>query len=127
VSARPRTLLIHDLERALLLSAMRAAAVHVLPSWFETAGLTSLEAAAAGCAVVSTDRGYAAAYLEQEAHYCDPGDPGSIRRAVRRALAAGPSERLRQRVLERFTEERSAAEVDRVYRSVDTAPVQVAR
>ena len=36
-----------------------AAKVHVLPSWFEVCGLSSLEAAAMGCRLVITDNGYA--------------------------------------------------------------------
>ena len=117
-AARPRTLLLRGLPRPMLISALAAAAVHVLPSWFETAGLTSLEAALAGCAVVSTDCGYARAYLGDEAEYCDPADPGSIGRAVDAALARGPSEALRRRVLERFTVEASAAAMEDIYRRV---------
>jgi glycosyltransferase involved in cell wall biosynthesis len=115
---RPRTLLLHDLERSLVVSAMAAAAVHVLPSWFETVGLVSLEAAGVGCAVVSTDRGYARAYLEKDALYCDPSDPSSIRRAIKEALAQGPSSVLRQRVLSMFTEQRSARSMQQIYLKV---------
>ena len=116
--ARPRTLLLRGLPRAGLVSAMAAAAVHALPSWFETAGLTSLEAALAGCAVVSTDCGGAQPYLGQDAHYCDPADLDSIRQAVEDALERGPSARLRERVLERFTVEASAAAMERIYQRV---------
>ena len=49
------------------------AAVHVLPSWFETTGLVSLEAAATGCAVVTTNRGYVKEYFGDLVFYCDPG------------------------------------------------------
>ena len=117
-AATPRTMLLQGLPRALLISAMAAASVHVLPSWFETAGLTSLEAALAGCAVVSTDSGYARAYLGDDAHYCDPADPGSIRQAVVQALQRGPSEELRRRVLERFTVDASAAAMEQIYQRV---------
>lgn len=79
------------------------AAVHVCCSWYETPGLVSLEAAAAGCSIVSTDRGSARWYLADDAHYCDPGDPASILTAVRAAIATGPSTRLSRRIRERFT------------------------
>lgn len=85
-----------------------AAGVHVLPSWRETPGLASLEAAAAGCRVVSTDVGSAREYFGDLAWYCDPRDPASIRRAVTQALAAAPSEELRRRVLDLFTWDRAA-------------------
>jgi glycosyltransferase involved in cell wall biosynthesis len=84
------------------------ASVHVLPSWRETPGLASLEAAAAGCRVVSTDVGSAREYFQDLAWYCDPRDPASIRQAVVEALKAPPSNRLRTRVLERFTWEMAA-------------------
>ena len=118
VARRPQTLLLSGLPRALVLSAMAAAAVHVLPSWFETAGLTSLEAALAGCAVVSTEVGYASAYLQDQASYCDPGDQASIRRAVQTALERGPSARLRRRIRQRFTVRASAQAMQRIYHEV---------
>ncbi len=79
------------------------AAVHVLPSWRETPGLVSLEAAAAGCRVVSTAIGSAREYFRDEAWYCDPRDPNSIRQAVLSALNTPPSKKLRERVLECYT------------------------
>jgi glycosyltransferase involved in cell wall biosynthesis len=112
---RPRTLLLADLARPWALAALAAAAVHVFPSWFETAGLVSLEAAAAGCAVVSTDRGYARALLGDQAVYCDPGDARSIREAVHEALRRGPSAELHRRVLADFTDERVAAATSSIY------------
>ena len=41
----------------------RRARVHVVPSWFETTGLVSLEAALSGCSIATTDRGHAARVL----------------------------------------------------------------
>ena len=120
-AARPDTHLVGPLVREMVPAALAAARVHVLPSWFETAGLASLEAAAAGCAVVSTDVGYARAYLGDEAEYCDPGDPASIRGAVERALERGPSARLRRRVMERFTVDRGAEAMAGVYRRAAAA------
>jgi glycosyltransferase involved in cell wall biosynthesis len=79
------------------------ASVHVLPSWRETPGLASLEAAAAGCRVVSTEVGSAREYFEDLAWYCHPRDPASIRTAVAQAMNAPPSDELRRRVLERYT------------------------
>ena len=53
------------------------AKVHVLPSWHETCGLSSLEAAAMGCNIVITDKGFTREYFGDDAFYCDPGDPES--------------------------------------------------
>ncbi len=60
--------------------------VHVLPSWFETTGLSSLEGALCGCNIVSTSRGFAAEYFGDDAQYCDPARPETIREAVLEAL-----------------------------------------
>lgn len=79
------------------------AAVHTLPSWRETPGLASLEAAAAGCRVVSTSIGSAREYLGDEAWYCHPADQKSIRKAVLQALDSPASARLRQRILDNYT------------------------
>jgi glycosyltransferase involved in cell wall biosynthesis len=81
----------------------RGARVHVLPSWFETTGLVSLEAALSGCSVVSTSLGHAREYLGDLAWYCDPREPASILAAVRQAWGTPPSSALRQRVLDHYT------------------------
>jgi len=68
----------------LLGSAYAAAKVHALPSWYETPGLSSLEAASLGCLIVSTDRGSARDYFGELASYCSPRSVESIRAALRR-------------------------------------------
>src|SRR6185437_8923134 len=40
-----------------LVKYYKRAKVHVLPSWFETTGLSSIEAAAMGCNIVITEKG----------------------------------------------------------------------
>jgi polysaccharide pyruvyl transferase CsaB len=84
-------------------SAYAAARVHVLAGWFETPGLSTLEAAAAGCNVVSTDRGLAREYFGDLAWYCDPGRIESIREAVLAAYQAPRSDRLRDHVRQHYT------------------------
>jgi len=94
------------------------ARVHVLPSWYETTGLVSLEAALSGCSVVSTDRGHSREYLGDDALYCDPGDPRSIRRAVEMAYGRPPRSGLHERVLDNYTWQHTAAVTARAYRTV---------
>lgn len=85
------------------------AAVHVLPSWRETPGLVSLEAAAAGCKVVTTSVGSARDYFGDRAWYCAPDDRNSIRSAVEAALHAPSSAAvLREHVLTHYTWEKTA-------------------
>lgn len=99
-------------------SAYAAARVHVLPSWFETPGLASLEAALAGCNIVSTDRGTAREYFGDLAWYCDPADVGSIREAVTAAYRAPRRRELAAVVRTRFTWERAARETAEAYAHV---------
>ncbi len=80
-----------------------AAAVHACVSWYETPGLASLEAALCGCALVVTPGGCTREYFGDEATYCRPDDPGSIRAAVAQALARGPSAPLAARVAQECT------------------------
>jgi len=101
------------MEPAQLADAYAAARVHALPSWYETPGLVNLEAAAAGCALVTTDRGSAREYFGDTAHYCDPRDPASIRAAVRAAWEAPPDPSLAELVRTRYTWD-AAAEQTRV-------------
>lgn len=95
-----------------------SAAVHALPSWRETPGLASLEAAAAGCRVVSTSIGSAREYFGEDAWYCHPEDLDSIENAVRCALNQPRSDRLRRRVLDNYTWEAAAASTLGAYKKL---------
>jgi len=101
-----------------LASAYRAAKVHVLPSWYDTPGLASLEAAMAGCNIVSTDRGTAKEYFQEFAWYCDPGDFRSIREAVTSASEAGRRPELQAMVMQKYTWEIAARKTREAYREV---------
>jgi polysaccharide pyruvyl transferase WcaK-like protein len=99
-----------------LASAYAAAKVHALPGWFETPGLSTLEAAATGCNIVTTDRGTTREYLGDLAWYCDPRDVESIRTAVLAAYETPRSGRLRELVRERYTWHRAAENTLEGYR-----------
>lgn len=89
--------------------------ISVLPSWFETPGLVSLEAAAMGCAVVVSPKGTTRDYFGNEAFYCDVTSPESIRTAVDKAYEKGGSEKLKQLVRDNFTWEKTAARTLEAY------------
>jgi glycosyltransferase involved in cell wall biosynthesis len=90
------------------LALYRAATVHALPSWMETTGLSSLEAASLDCGLVVTDKGDARDYFGDHAHYCDPDSPASIQAALQRAARTGPSGELARRISAEFTWRRAA-------------------
>lgn len=98
-----------------LIPLYQQARVHVLASWFETPGLVSLEAAMAGCAIVSTDRGSAREYFGEFANYCSPDNVDSIREAVLSAWDRGASPQLREHVRGNFTWENVVAQTLRCY------------
>lgn len=91
--------------------------VHVLPSWFETPGLSSLEAAICGCNVVVTDRGSTREYFGDLAYYCEGDSPDSIRAAVMRAWEEPANPELRSRV-RGFTWQKAASSTLEAYRLV---------
>lgn len=100
----PGLIVLNQLEHHELLSLYAAAKVHVLPSWFETPGLASLEAGLSGCSIVTTDRGSAIEYFGDLACYCDPGSINSIRSAIAKACVLPQQMRhaLSKRIAENF-------------------------
>lgn len=94
------------------------AAVHVLPSWFETAGLSSLEAAACGCEIVVADRGDTQCYFNGHAHFCTPDSTVSIRNAVERALASNLSESFSEVIAQSYTWAKAASATLDAYKKV---------
>jgi glycosyltransferase involved in cell wall biosynthesis len=106
------------LEGEALYAAYKAAKVHVLPSYFETTGLSSLEAAVMGCNIVITEGGDTREYFGDDAWYCDPEDTDSIRQAVEAAYAAPYNEAFRERILRSLTWERAAEETRAAYQQV---------
>lgn len=81
----------------------RRAALHALPSLRETPGLASLEAAALGCRIVSTEIGSAQDYFLGMAEYCDPHSARSMRDATERALAMPPDQNLPTHIANNYT------------------------
>ena len=117
-----RLTIIDHIPQHLLASAYAAAAVHTLPSWMETCGLVSLEAALSGTPLVGSTFGHELEYLEGDAWYAYPGDEISIKNAVLSALNGGRQHprpiAMKRKVLERFNWERTVDATERLYRKV---------
>ena len=117
-----RLQIIEHLPQPLLASAYASASVHVLPSWMETCGLVSLEAALAGVPLVGSTFGHELEYLEGDAWYADPGDANSLQKAVVGAWEAGRHHpraiAMKRKVLERFNWERTVDATEKLYRRV---------
>ncbi len=101
-----------------LVQLLSRAKVHVLPSWFETTGLVSLEAALMGCNIVVSNRGDVREYLGEHVHYCEPDSIASIRTAIITATQADSSDELSRLIRERYSWQRAAEETLWAYRQV---------
>ncbi len=119
------TLFIDRMTPEDLADAYAAAAAFVLPSWLDPAPLVCLEAAAAGCPVVTTSYGGIAEYLGDLCWLCDPGSVESIAAAIEAAMnAQGLREDIRERV-KTFTWEAAAQETVDFYLAVlEHGPIQ---
>ncbi len=98
-----------------LVQYYQKAKVHILPSWFETCGLSTLEAAVMGCNIVVTEKGYTREYFGDHALYCDPSSPDSILKAVRKATARKQDYLLRDKILRDYTWQRAAFLTSQAY------------
>lgn len=120
---RPNVTVLDALPQEELASAFAAARVHALPSWFETPGLSSLEAALAGTAVVVGNRAAELEYFGPQAHYCDPASIADIQRAIVRAWDGHPNDgdrrdALRCRIGTSYTWDKAAEETLAAYEEV---------
>lgn len=116
--ASPSTLFLTGHSVFRLMEAYKDASLHILPSYFETPGLATLEAAAHGCQVVSTSTGTAWEYLGDRAWYCDPQEVESIREAVFAAWENDVSPDLAPYVREHFSWQRAGEKTYMAYQEV---------
>jgi len=117
----PNIQLIPQIDHEELAAVYAAAKVHVLPSWFETTGLSSLEAGAMGCNVVVTRKGDTEEYFGDLAYYCEPDDIASIREAVMRAHQDPVNPKLREYIFTNYTWQDAAAQTLLAYQQVLTS------
>ncbi|HJS55816.1 MAG TPA: glycosyltransferase family 4 protein [Chitinophagaceae bacterium] len=116
--AAPNVLFVANIEQEQLIDYYKSAKVHVLPSWFETTGLSSLEAAAMGCNIVITDKGDTREYFDNFAYYCDPASPKSIVAAVSKAAVNDTNKQLQQKIFSQYTWSQAAKLTLEAYQEV---------
>ena len=109
---------IDHLNHDQLVRIYKAAKVHILPSWFETTGLSSLEAGVMSCNIVVTDKGDTKEYYKDMAYYCDPDDINSIKDSVLQALKDDVNPTLRDYILANYTWQDTANQTLEAYNSV---------
>lgn len=99
------------------------AKVHALPSWFETTGLSTLEAGAMNCNLVVGTGGDTRDYFEDFAWFAEPDDQDSIEKAIGNALASPNTNTMRETVLTKYTWKKAAEVTHKAYTEVLNNPL----
>lgn len=105
-----------DIEE--IVAFYRNAKVHILPSYRETPGLASLEAAYCGCNIVSTSVGSAKEYFGELAYYCDPLNYESIKCAIQKAWNSPNDDELSKLISNKFTWDEAARKTLEAYNKI---------
>lgn len=92
--------------------------IHAMPSWFETTGLSSLEAAYCGCKVVMGSNGDEKEYFGDQAFYCNPASPESIREAILKAAQTPHRDTLQEKIDKNFTWQKAAEKTLEAYQTL---------
>lgn len=116
--AKPHIQFIENLPQEEVFAIMKAAKVHVLPSWFETTGLASLEAAYYGCNVVVSKKGDQEEYFKNFAYFCKPDDENSIKEAILKAYHGTYNNAFHKLIEETYTWEQAANQTKQVYQEI---------
>ncbi len=101
-----------------LFSAYAAAKVFVLPSFFETPGLSALEAAMMGCNIVITNGGSTSEYFKNYVSYINPSNITEIRTAIQKNYTLPKNGILREYVLNNYTWEIAAKKTFDSYKRI---------
>lgn len=101
-----------------LISYYAKSKVHALPSWFETTGLSSLEAGVMGCNLVVGLGGDTQEYFSSKASFCQATDIKSIKSALSAELNKPTDFAFRDYVLENYNWKRAAEETLKAYEKV---------
>ncbi|MCC6372118.1 MAG: glycosyltransferase family 4 protein [Bacteroidia bacterium] len=117
-AAGPNIQFIDVMSQHDLIAYYNRARVHVLASWFETTGLSNLEAGAMGCNLVIGNRGDVREYFGEHAYYCEPGSPESIKAAVDKAWQAPKNDVIQKQIFNNFTWDAAAKVTLQAYKEV---------
>ena len=102
-------------DSTFLRSQYNSAAVHVLPSWSETVGLTSLEASSCGAKIVHTKNGFGVEYFGESVLYCDPSSSNSILSTITKTIESDDLLQKQHQCVSKYTWENSISELVKAY------------
>lgn len=117
-SAEKNIFFIDGLKQEKVYEIMSAARVHVLPSWFETTGLVSLEAYYFNCNIVITDKGDQKEYFQNYATYCKPENINSIRESILTAYKKPFDEEFKRFIIDNYTWSKTAEQTKKNYKKI---------
>jgi glycosyltransferase involved in cell wall biosynthesis len=112
-AALPSLVHIPHIDRDLLPHVYAAADAHVLPSWFETTGLATMEALAAGLPAVAGRTACVEEYFDGRATLVPPSEIGALREALELELERGIGRG--RDVIERYSWDRTAQQLLEAY------------
>lgn len=118
IKQNPRFTYISQIGNEELYKLYKVCKVSVLPSWLDTPGLVSLEAAAMGCNLAVSEKGSTREYFGDLAEYCLPDDLDGIRMAVDKAYSKEKDNKLQNKVFKNYTWEIAAKKTLKAYRYV---------
>lgn len=114
----PNFYYIPKIENSKLYQLYKVCKVSTLPSWLDTPGLVSLEAAAMGCNLAISSKGSTTEYFINMAEYCLPDDINGIRSAIDRAYAKPQNDKLKNRIFENYTWEIAGQKTLEAYKTI---------
>ena len=122
IKDNPNIKYIEQIPNEKLYQLYKVCKVSVLPSWFETPGLVSLEAAVMGCNIVVSPKGTTKSYFGDFAYYCDVMNSGSILTQLNKAYDEPYHEEFREMILKDYTWKAAAEATRRGYEKAVISP-----
>lgn len=103
IDRNPNFYYLPRIDNSKLYQLYKVCKVSTLPSWLDTPGLVSLEAAAMGCNLAISSKGSTTEYFSNYAEYCLPDDIKGIRKAIDIAYNKPRNEQLKKKIFENYT------------------------
>lgn len=106
------------IDNSKLYQLYKVCKVSTLPSWLDTPGLVSLEAAAMGCNLAISSKGSTTEYFGEYAEYCLPDDIEGIRKAIDKAYSKSINDDLKNKIFGNYTWEIAGKKTLEAYEEV---------
>ncbi|WP_247741252.1 glycosyltransferase family 4 protein [Cohnella sp. LGH] len=111
--------LINNVPQSTVFEIMKRSAGHIQPSYIETPGLASLEAAALGCSIGVSDVGPVREYFGSYAQYCEPDNVDSIAQCLIRLTTQPIDSGLSVHIKQNFNWNQVLIPLDGIIQSID--------